>query len=67
MSDNNIVLMPMCADLIHVGHINILNTGAEHGEVTVALMVRSLVGSSVTGPCHPTSPLTPTRTHTCAT
>lgn len=32
------VAVPMCADFIHVGHLNLLETAAAHGKVTVFLM-----------------------------
>lgn len=32
------VFVPMCADFIHVGHINILDGAAKHGKVVVLLM-----------------------------
>lgn len=32
------VFLPMCADIIHTGHIKILNTAGEEGTVTVMLM-----------------------------
>ena len=33
-----VVFLPMCADIIHVGHVNILNAAAAHGAVVVLLM-----------------------------
>lgn len=32
------VLLPMCADMFHIGHVNILKIAASHGTVTVLLM-----------------------------
>jgi phosphoenolpyruvate phosphomutase len=39
------VFVPMCADVIHVGHVNILTKAAEHGDVTVLLMTDDAVRS----------------------
>ena len=36
--NKNVVFVPMCADFIHVGHINILETAAKYGSVSVLLM-----------------------------
>ena len=33
-----IVFVPMCADMFHIGHVNILKTAASYGSVTVLLM-----------------------------
>lgn len=32
------VFLPMCADVFHIGHVNILKTAASYGNVTVLLM-----------------------------
>jgi cytidyltransferase-like protein len=32
------VFLPMCADMFHIGHVNILKIAASHGTVTVLLM-----------------------------
>jgi cytidyltransferase-like protein len=32
------VFLPMCADILHAGHINIIKTAAEFGDLTVLLM-----------------------------
>ena len=32
------VFLPMCADIFHIGHVNILKIAASHGTVTVLLM-----------------------------
>jgi cytidyltransferase-like protein len=33
-----LIFVPMCADFVHVGHINILEGAAAYGEVHVLLM-----------------------------
>ena len=38
MSYKDAVFVPMCADFLHVGHINILNGALELGRVVVLLM-----------------------------
>ena len=32
------VFVPMCADFLHSGHLNILNIAASHGKVIILLM-----------------------------
>lgn len=32
------VFLPMCADVFHIGHVNILKTAASYGNITVLLM-----------------------------
>lgn len=41
----SVVYVGMSADLIHPGHINILNTAAELGEVTVGLLTDAAIAS----------------------
>ena len=33
-----IVYIPMCADIIHSGHLNIIKHGQKYGSVTVGLL-----------------------------
>ena len=45
MSDSPVVYVGMSADLIHPGHINILERAAELGEVTVGLLTDGAIAS----------------------
>jgi phosphoenolpyruvate mutase len=45
MKKNKIVYVPMAADVIHHGHINIINVAKELGEVVVGLYDDSLIAS----------------------
>tara|TARA_B110000090_G_scaffold149331_1_gene163873 strand:- start:134 stop:271 length:138 start_codon:yes stop_codon:yes gene_type:complete len=38
MKENKIVYVAMSADLIHVGHLNIINIAAKYGKVTIGLL-----------------------------
>ena len=42
MEDKNIVYVGMSADLIHPGHINILESASKYGLVTVGLLTKLL-------------------------
>ena len=42
---NNIVYIGMAADLIHPGHINVLQKGSEIGSVTVGLLSDEAIAS----------------------
>jgi len=45
MKKNKIVYVPMAADVVHHGHINIINVARELGEVVVGLYDDSLIAS----------------------
>lgn len=45
MPDNKVVYVAMSADLIHPGHINILNHASELGDVTVGLLTDAAIAS----------------------
>lgn len=45
MSDRSVVYVGMSADLIHPGHINVLERAAEFGEVTVGLLTDEAIAS----------------------
>ena len=45
MEDKNIVYVGMSADLIHPGHINILESASEYGLVTVGLLTDKAIAS----------------------
>jgi len=38
MGENKTVYIVMCADLVHPGHLNIINEGRKYGEITIGLM-----------------------------
>jgi phosphoenolpyruvate mutase len=40
-----VVYIPMCADIVHVGHLNIIKEGQKLGEVTVGLLTDEAVAS----------------------
>lgn len=39
------VYIPMCADIVHVGHLNIISEGNKHGDVTVGLLTDAAIAS----------------------
>ena len=43
--NNKIVYLGMSADLIHPGHINILNEAAKYGDVVVGLLTDKAIAS----------------------
>jgi phosphoenolpyruvate mutase len=47
------VYIGMSADLIHPGHINIINTGREYGDVVVGLLTDKAIASYKRLPCLP--------------
>ena len=42
---NNKVFVPMACDLIHEGHINILENASRHGDVVVGLLTDKAIGT----------------------
>lgn len=45
MGENKLVYVPMAADILHPGHINILKIAAEYGEVLVGLFTDEAIAS----------------------
>ena len=45
MKENKIVYVAMSADLIHVGHLNIINIAAKYGKVTIGLLTDRAIAS----------------------
>ena len=42
---SNKVFVPMACDLIHEGHINILENASRHGDVVVGLLTDKAIGT----------------------
>lgn len=40
-----VVYIPMCADIVHNGHLNIINEGKKRGEVTIGLLTDKAVAT----------------------
>lgn len=45
MSEKKIVYLPMAADIVHPGHINIIKAAAQYGEVIVGLFTDEAIAS----------------------
>ena len=48
---NKVIFVPMCADFVHVGHVNILEGAATHGDVHVLLMTDLAMEGYKRAPC----------------
>lgn len=44
-SPPSIVYVGMCADILHIGHINIIKAASEHGDVVVGLLTDDAITS----------------------
>jgi len=44
-SEKKVVYVAMSADILHIGHLNILNEAAKHGEVTVGILTDEAICS----------------------
>ena len=42
---NKTVYVGMSADLVHPGHINLINSAAEYGDITVGLLTDEAIAS----------------------
>lgn len=53
MTQQKTVYIGMCADLLHPGHLNIINEGAKHGRVVVGVLTDEAVASYKRQPIMP--------------